>query len=628
MMKRVLVYIEPCIFRDDPNFLRGHLEAFVHPTLQAISYDEQLEFLGFSSNIFLAMAGLDVARRLPHQPKHSKLYPIYNSDLLADCSFCIEDYCRDVFSCSDLSLENKRLLKLLDSIIEDARPDIVITTSQNRYLRVLSSKAGFYVLNIEFGPLPRVPYPANRFISLDGHLSDGAFSCPKKLQNALKKVTHLDASQNIEHFEEKYLKAVSLHPLFVNVRNFTTALRSDNTLSMLALQPEQWITWEGALGKRRSGASIIQEALSIMNTDKLIVTFHADPSSAINPISMREIWLSDCRLELLPNELSTGLSEVFLPFIDELITVSSNVAISAFLLGKPVRAIGTSFASTLDRLGTETAQAFRPKLRSMVLEYIEQQISVDDTVFNDPVLLHERLVRQINLCEDNLDTPSRLKPSLPDHSLMPAVTHHQCENTIGDDLEYIHSRIRERLKNTSPSKLFSIFGRHILGYMPQGHSVGAEFGVAKGYFSESLLRSGRFRLLYSIDRWGDHHNDEEFASVRERLTQFGESSQIVRKNFPDAIADIPDNSLDFLYVDGYAHTGHDADIVRLCLSKLKNNALVAAHDCDSFSWPVNYKSLKILFESAFFTDVEVIPGSLTINDEDIFPSVVARLVKN
>jgi predicted O-methyltransferase YrrM len=160
--------------------------------------------------------------------------------------------------------------------------------------------------------------------------------------------------------------------------------------------------------------------------------------------------------------------------------------------------------------------------------------------------------------------------------------------------------------------------------MLKGNAIGVEFGVARGYFSESLLRSGRFTRLYSVDKWNDHHNDEEHSAVVTRLAPFGGQSQVVRLSFAEALTTIANGSLDFIYVDGYAHTGHDADIVRLCLCKLKPGALVAVHDYDEFSWPLNHRRLSALFSDSVFTDRYTIPPVLTLNNEDIFPGAVAR----
>lgn len=622
MSHRVLVYVEPCIFRDDPGFLRGHLDCFVNPVLRALSLETQLPFLGFASNIFLALSGLNSARGLQSAPAETKLYPLYNGDILAGFDHCLEAYSADLFYTGDARPLEPGLVTRIRSIIDDAKADIVITTSQNRYLTALSQSLGFTLISLEFGPLPRLPFPANRFIALDGHLSEGAFASPEALQQAMHGINESGVSQSIQAFEASYIAAVSEHPQYAAIRQQIQALRSTSTVSLLALQPEQWLTWEGALGKRRSAQSIILEALDQLHTDKLIVTFHQDKRGLLNPATLREVWLSDPRLELLPEELSMGLSELFLPFVDELITVSSNLAMSAFLLGKPVTAIGQSFARTLQRLAAECDQADGLLVRDKVFRFLMERMSVDDASFSDPRALYQRLDR---LFQQKASTT--LRPGNDFNGVLQHADLAPGHDIRTADLRLIHSHLAvSHDGDAPPGAMLRTYGRHALGHLLAPGAVGAEFGVARGFFSESLLRSGRFARLYSIDKWNDHHNDEEYAFVRERLAPFGAASEILRMSFESAQDAIEDRSLDFLYVDGYAHTGHDASVVRQCLSKLKPGALVAAHDFDRFSWPVNHRKLSELFYGEGFTDQQTIPAVLTSNDEDMFPGIVARYI--
>lgn len=624
MVKRLLVYLEPCIFRDDPTFLQGHLECFVNPVLRALSLDGRLAFLGFASNVFLALQGLDSARGLPVHPEEVKVYPLYNRDLLSRFGHCLEDYAHDVFDPRNPALDNPGLLERLSAVIGDAQPDLVITTSQNRYLTHLSRKHGFKLLSMEYGPLPRLVHPNVRFMAIDGHLSEGAFASPARLLERLRIVQDTGDTAPLREFESSYLDAIATHPQYGAVRGLIEKLRRQGSVSMLALQPEQWLTWEGALGKRRSGSSIIHEALATLQTDKLIVTFHLDKRGHINPITLREIWLSDPRLELLPDDLSTGISELILPFVDEVVTVSSNIAMAAFLLGKPLRSIGNSFAQTLAQLSVDSVEDQKTALRNQVLRYLHEHMSVDDATFCDATLLRARLDHCLGIGGNG--APSLTPVGEGQFAEKLASTDSE-DHLPGVNLGAIHGPIATCLQNSSSAAdLLPWFGRHVLGYMLEPNAIGAEFGVARGYFSESLLRSGRFARLYSIDKWDDHHNDEEHAAVVVRLAPFGVQSQIVRMSFEEALATIADGSLDFIYVDGYAHTGHDADIVRQSLCKLKPGALVAVHDYDEFSWPLNHRSLSALFSQSVFTDRHIIPPVLTRNNEDIFPGMVARFI--
>lgn len=630
MSIRVLVYLEPCVFRDDPLFLRGHLERFINPVVDALSIDSKLDFLGFASNMFLCLEGLNHCRALASNPREVKVYPLYNADILAQFGFCLEEYARDLFDPDCSALSNQVLEQRISLVMQDARPDIVITTSQNRYLSYVSRVQSVPVLNIEFGPLPRLVYPDNRFLSFDGHLSAGAFSSPSRLHSAIKSMDTVGAPQSIREFNEGYLRSVRAHPQHDEIRSLIHKLRGEGAIALLALQPEQWITWEGALGKRRSAVSIIHESLARMQSDRLIVTFHADKRGQISPESLREVWLTNPKLQLMPAHLSSGLTEVFLPYVDELLTVSSNVAMSAFLLGKTVLGIGDSFVKTLERVQLKPGEAGAAVLRGVVLRFVMERMSVDDATFSNPALLRQRLDQIFSrTLTVNCDSASglgskndELIPDLDDDVRYPDMRR--------AELSVIHATIVDLVTRVDAPSSFLLqrFGRHALGYMLHPGATGAEFGVAKGYFSESLLRSGRFRCLYSIDRWSDHHDDEEYSFVRDRLAPFGENSQVMRMSFHDALSVIPEKSLDFIYVDGYAHTGQDAEIARQALSKLKPGGLIAMHDYDKFSWPLNFEYISKLFDTRAFSELQIVNSVLTSNNEDAFPGLVARYIGN
>ncbi len=109
----------------------------------------------------------------------------------------------------------------------------------------------------------------------------------------------------------------------------------------------------------------------------------------------------------------------------------------------------------------------------------------------------------------------------------------------------------------------------------------AELGVAKGSFSDELLRARSDIHLYSIDRWaGDRgHDDGEFSAARALLARHGGRSTVVRKSFAEAVQDFGPGSLDFIYLDGYAHDGQDGGrTLESWWSRVKPGGIFAGHD--------------------------------------------------
>jgi hypothetical protein len=87
--------------------------------------------------------------------------------------------------------------------------------------------------------------------------------------------------------------------------------------------------------------------------------------------------------------------------------------------------------------------------------------------------------------------------------------------------------------------------------------IGVELGVAKGDFSQVLISKHKFDYFYCIDKWNDHHNIREKNIVLEKFSNNKEVI-IVQKSFSDAVKEFEDQFFDFIYIDGYAHTGQDS----------------------------------------------------------------------
>lgn len=122
--------------------------------------------------------------------------------------------------------------------------------------------------------------------------------------------------------------------------------------------------------------------------------------------------------------------------------------------------------------------------------------------------------------------------------------------------------------------------------------LGAELGVAAGAYSEAILRRWPGTLL-SIDAWaGDRGHDQAQAdAVRRRLAPWGERSRILAMPFGEAWTQIEDGSLDWCYIDGYAHTGNlDGETFRTWWRKVRVGGLIGGHDY-SRHWPRNFRAV-------------------------------------
>lgn len=114
---------------------------------------------------------------------------------------------------------------------------------------------------------------------------------------------------------------------------------------------------------------------------------------------------------------------------------------------------------------------------------------------------------------------------------------------------------------------------------------GIELGVAGGYFSQKMIESDRFGLFFGVDLYEDHHDVSEYKRA---LCLCGLESRykLLRMSFDDALSLFPDSYFDFIYFDGYAHTGEEGGKTFLdWWPKLKCGGIMAGDDYHK-DWPL------------------------------------------
>lgn len=117
--------------------------------------------------------------------------------------------------------------------------------------------------------------------------------------------------------------------------------------------------------------------------------------------------------------------------------------------------------------------------------------------------------------------------------------------------------------------------------------VGIELGVAEGVFSELVLRNKAVKHWYSVDMWaGDRgHDVNQYKKALNKLLPFRDQNTVLRMTFSEAVDLFPDEFFDFIYIDGYAHTGQDdGKTLNEWWPKLKTGGVFAGDDYDP-RWP-------------------------------------------
>jgi hypothetical protein len=120
-----------------------------------------------------------------------------------------------------------------------------------------------------------------------------------------------------------------------------------------------------------------------------------------------------------------------------------------------------------------------------------------------------------------------------------------------------------------------------------GHeNIGIELGVAAGSFSARMVQSGKFHQFFGVDVYGDTHDITEYKKAL-RTVGLRSNYHLLRMTFDDALDVFPDNFFDFIYVDGYAHTGEEGGRTLIdWYAKLKPGGVMAGDDYDAQRWPL------------------------------------------
>ena len=99
--------------------------------------------------------------------------------------------------------------------------------------------------------------------------------------------------------------------------------------------------------------------------------------------------------------------------------------------------------------------------------------------------------------------------------------------------------------------------RHgVISLLTHTGAFGIELGVAGGHFSARMVQSDIFKHFFGVDLYEDHHDVTEYKSALKLIGRLDKYS-LLRMSFDDALDIFDDQSLDFIYIDGYAHTGEE-----------------------------------------------------------------------
>lgn len=130
------------------------------------------------------------------------------------------------------------------------------------------------------------------------------------------------------------------------------------------------------------------------------------------------------------------------------------------------------------------------------------------------------------------------------------------------------------------------FFRHDIAQLLEGdQNTGIELGVAQGVFSKRMIDSKKFNHFFGVDMYADHHDVSEYVNTI-KLIGVSANFKLFRMTFEQALDLFEDEWFDFIYIDGYAHTGQEGGkTIHDWYKKLKRGGILAGDDYHP-EWPL------------------------------------------
>lgn len=329
MALRALIYIEPVSYRDNPLLLMTWVDWICAMIVASQGPARSIDFALIANSSICAQfasridAGMGVA------------FPITQYEAIGAFAFDRGDYSRDLYDTDRLHrVDNAPLLRRLAQIREEFSPDLVLSFSENRYLHAAFPASR--LLFLELAPLPRLCSRYYLFTDPCGHQSGSLLAAAA----GSKPVDSDPGSPLAAIFSDLFTSRLRVHPLHDSVAQWLDAIAPDRKIALIALQPEDWITYDGAY-ETLPMESVLMRCLQALPEDWLgIPTYH--PIKRLSVATEELLAMEFANVRFPPANIASGLTEMYLPRANAVITVSSTCALTASVLGRRVVSLGSS----------------------------------------------------------------------------------------------------------------------------------------------------------------------------------------------------------------------------------------------------------------------------------------------
>jgi hypothetical protein len=385
---RVLIYIEPAIYRNDPLLFAGWVTATDRWVLAS---QGQIEFHLLSSQRLIECARSEYFSRV--SIASDALLEPFGGDKVA--------YMRDV--CVGDELRNNVLSVALERAREITAPDIILSWSENKYLRRVFHDVP--VLFTENGPLPRNGCPLVKYLDPFGHQISSAF-------DRLAEPAWPIASDEVEQeWLSRWLSVIAQATRRVGLDDWIARLPKTGHRVLVALQPPDWLAYEG-IGPTRTSMDLLCDIASTAAAGDIIVPQWHPAQPPPPPLELSSIMARFSNILVPPPQFLVGFSDHLAPHVDEIVTLSSNVALLAPLLGKSLRVLAPSKFHALGSRARGPSDRRTDLVRFLLMRYCDPSTDWDaplffsrrlletasepEALFNAPSLSRDRALRFIN----------------------------------------------------------------------------------------------------------------------------------------------------------------------------------------------------------------------------------------
>jgi len=135
-----------------------------------------------------------------------------------------------------------------------------------------------------------------------------------------------------------------------------------------------------------------------------------------------------------------------------------------------------------------------------------------------------------------------------------------------------------------------------------GFKRGVEIGVQRGSYLRRLAREG-FEM-YGVDPWEsyrDYYVDEDFKNRQSDIYQSAINHtknyphcKLLRKTSMEAVKDFPEESLDFVYIDGHHGFKYVTEDIFEWSKRIRKGGIIAGHDYAYSHHPKHYRRPYVL----------------------------------